>query len=83
MILISHHVLGLPKPGAWALCLVLFLAGEDGREGLVMGSPWRNVYSGAGDDLHLRPHQARDNQLLVNWWEILAPGRLLGFLITD
>lgn len=47
------------------------------------GPPWRNVYCGAGDDLHLRPHQARDNELPVNWWEILAPGRLLGSLITD
>lgn len=34
MILIVHHVLGLPKAGVWALCLVLLLAGEDGRKGL-------------------------------------------------
>lgn len=31
-----HHVLGVPKLGAWALCLALFLlAGKDGRKGLV------------------------------------------------
>lgn len=37
MILTGHHVLGLPKAGVWALCLVLLLAGEDGRKGLGMG----------------------------------------------
>lgn len=64
-----------------ALCLVLFLAGKDGREGLAMPCG-RNVRCGAGD-LHLRPPQGKGNELLVNWREILAPGRLLGSLITD